>query len=380
MIEVIFLLMVIALIAIFILNVRYDFAYVTLFIASLIQGHKFKIVRKNADIKKALMLSDKGSVIEELLALPAWYPILSLESVNHDLWKELKRNFLKFSALLPSKTELGDIAEQETKIFLEKNSNKMDSADISKLTLKIFTNWIFKDTTFEHDNALTGLTDDMIDKIYSASVEFKKELALKGKGCQLKKQESIDIMVNLLSNNSKFKNLFDDWSKPEHFSTLMQPYIISPMINVADIAVSINENRSIIVNDQKSNTDQMDVFIDYCIQVSHPFPMLERYDPQTNTQIFIDITNFKEANNFQFNYGIGPRACPGRHYAKEFLSRMMNVVLNTEQNVHFNPEENHLYSGRNNDNANLKESLYQLKVLGQMFVDSFYKRVNQKSY
>ena len=81
-------------------------------------------------------------------------------------------------------------------------------------------------------------------------------------------------MVHLMNNNSKFKSTFPEWKKPEYYSALMQPFIISPMINVSDIAVSVQNNLPVY---EHMNKD-INLFIDHCIQISHPFPMLERYD------------------------------------------------------------------------------------------------------
>jgi len=145
------------------------------------QGQNFKMVTKHKEVKDILMLSDKGTVIEELLATPAWRPILSIESVNHNLWHELKKNFLTFAKALPPKSELGNIAHFELQKLLDNNGNKINSKDISKITLKIFTNWIFKDTTFEHDSTMTCLSDDQLERIYQSSIEYRKEIALKGK-------------------------------------------------------------------------------------------------------------------------------------------------------------------------------------------------------
>ncbi len=170
-------------------NMRYDFNYVLLYILTTAQGQKFKMVRKHQEIKEALMLSDKGTVLEELLATPAWRPILSVESVNHNLWHELKTNFLTFAKAVPAKSELGNIAQFELKKFLDNNDNKINSKDISKITLKIFTNWIFKDTTFDHDPAMTCLSDDQLERIYQSSIEYRKEIALKG-NLKIKKRKN----------------------------------------------------------------------------------------------------------------------------------------------------------------------------------------------
>ena len=176
----VFLLLAIVFFVKFIYQFRYDFSYFALYVFTIAQGHRFKIARTHKEIKYAMQFSDKGTVIEEHLASPAWLPILSIESVNHSLWQELKKNFLTFLRELPPKSELGRLAELEVNKFLGANGNRMNSKDITKLTLRIFTDWIFKDTTFEHDASLTGLTEDMIDKIYEASTEYRKEIAIKG--------------------------------------------------------------------------------------------------------------------------------------------------------------------------------------------------------
>lgn len=180
MIFIIFLSALLTFITYFVYQFRYQFDYVTLYVITFLQGTKLKMARTKQEIKETLMLSDKGTVIEELLASPAWLPILSIESVNHSMWHELKTNFITFQKLLPPRSELGNITEYELKKFLENNGNVLNSKDISKLTLKIFTNWIFKDTTFEHDSTLTGLTEDMLERIHQSSVEYRKEIAIKG--------------------------------------------------------------------------------------------------------------------------------------------------------------------------------------------------------
>jgi len=58
-----------------------------------LQGNKFRMAKTLDEIKKTLLLTDKGRGIEELIATPAWLPIISLESVNGSQWIELKRNY-----------------------------------------------------------------------------------------------------------------------------------------------------------------------------------------------------------------------------------------------------------------------------------------------
>lgn len=199
----------------------------------------------------------------------------------------------------------------------------------------------------------------------------------KGKGCMKKKQEAVDIMVTLLSNNSKYKTMFNgDWSRPEHYSAVLQPFIISPMINVPDIAVTANKQRQVY----EKNDRDINLYMDYCIQSAHPFPILERFDAANNTQIYIDLNAMLESEkSFAFNYSIGPRACLGRHLAREFLASFFKPIMDNHE-VDFRPCELHKYSGRNNDNGDFVESIYQLKLFFQLTFLFLRKRFSEKNF
>ena len=241
---------------------------------------------------------------------------------------------------------------------------ELNSKEVSILTLKIFVNWMFN----EVDSFNDVLSEEKLNKIYESSIEYRKQIAFKGVGSRAKKQESVDIIVDLLKKNEKYKNVFSDWCLPEHFSVIMQPFIISPMINVSDIAVSVKQNMSKLA---QFNHDT-DNFIDYAIFAAHPFPVLERFNKKTNTQIFIKITDLGEE---KYNYGYGPRACLGRLYAREFLKEFFQPILQNNKTINFMPESGHLYSGRDNDNGNISESLYQLKTMARIFSRLIFERV-----
>ncbi|XP_065644381.1 uncharacterized protein LOC136075362 [Hydra vulgaris] len=349
----------------FVYNLRYKFLSFQLYLLTRIQGHRFKLAKTPEEIKEALMLTDKGRGIEELIATPAFDPILSLESVNGEKWVELKKNFLILQRFLPTIQQLGIVAKYEMTKKINKNkSSEFNSKDVSILTLKIFVNWMFN----EVDSFNNILCEEKLNKIYKSSIEFRKQIAFKGVGSKAKKQESIDIIVELLKSSQKYKNVFHDWSQPEYFSVVMQPFIISPMINISDIAVSVKQNMHKI---EKFNFD-IDSFIDHAIFKAHPFPILERYNRKTQTHIFFKIEDLKEE---KYNYGYGPRACLGRLYAREFLKNFFEPIIQNKQTIKFMPEKGHLYSGRDNDNGHLKESIYQLKMIAKILCSLFFERV-----
>lgn len=361
-------------------EIRHKFAYFPLYLITMIQGRNFKLAKNYSEIKYALKFKDKGKVIEELFATPAWDPIISLESTNGTVWENLRSNFLKLVPLLPSGEKLGEIASREAKALLD-NQKIIDSEQISKSTFKVFLTWLFCEnhntlgevsieTNFEFINGF--LTQDLLDKIYKGSLEYRKEIAIKGKGDDVIKRETISEIVNILIQ-SKFNSLFD-WSKPENYSVIMQPFIVSPMINISDIAVSLKNS----IKEKSNFTDEME-FIDHCLFNNHPFPILERYDESSNTQYFIDLRKLNEIKDIDgktINFGLGFRSCLGRTYAREFMKGFFTPLL--KENTIFQPEVNHLYSGRDNDNINFTESLYQFKILVGVLFREIKKRILNK--
>jgi hypothetical protein len=354
-------------------QLRHKYAYLPLYLITVIQGKKFKIATDSKEILNTLKLTDKGRSIEELFSCNAFLPILSLESVNGPIWEELKHNFMIFKQFLPGSEILSKIALEESFDLI--NENKViDSKQISISTIKIFLKWIFcqehlslkengNDQTTDFTFINNKLNDDILNSLYLASLEFRKEIAIKGKGDYRLKVESVDIIVKLL-NESKYNKVFD-WKKPIHYSVVMQPFVISPMINMSDIAVSVKEFES----DYNKFQDNLS-YIETCLFKSHPFPILERFDKESNTQIFIDMRTLENATDIKdnkINFGYGIRSCLGRIYARDFLNSFFNTKLRTYEK--FLPKLNHLYSGRDNDNINFKETVYQLTILIKILVN-----------
>lgn len=308
-------------------------------------------------INKVISLKDKGNFIEYFIATPAWEPIISLESVDNDKWDKVKKNFLKFTTCfyLDNKMNLiGDYIENYTNKYLNSN-HIIDSKLISKITVQSFCRFLF--------DIEINLND--LDVLYQASIEWRKEISMKGKGNMNIKLNAINIILNYIKNNNKIYLIFnEDWEKPEYYSIILQPFIISPMINVSDIMVSVQSllSKSIILNNQVINNS----LINRIIYSYHPFPILERFDPLTNTQYFIPLDQLTTFNNYSELYknlvfGTGPRRCSGQLYAYVILTKFIDMYFKNQKK--FNPLLNHKYSGRNNDKFNVGESLYMGKIL-----------------
>lgn len=369
------------------LNIRHNLAILPLYILTFIQGRNLKVSTDIKEIKQFLKGSDKGFLIEELFACPAWSPILSIESVNGKMWETLKNNILNFKEHIPSIYKLGLIAKKEADELLIKKEI-IDSKLISKKTLKIFLKWLFcenhlttntnkennndKQKTYENtfvnndfDFINQFISEDFLERMYLNGLQWRMELALKKKGNPIKKVDLINTIIEILKK-SKFKNLLD-WEKPENYSIIMQPFIVSPMINFADISVAMKNNL-----DQYDKSEEFLGFLDHCLFVEHPFPIIERYNKDTNTQYIIDQRIMKETFPIEdkkevmktLNFGTGIRSCLGKYFAKELFK---NFFIDLIEKDFFQPHVGHLYSGRSNDKESFSESCYQISLLSGIF-------------
>ena len=92
----------------------------------------------------------------------------------------------------------------------------------------------------------------------------------------------------------------------------------------------------------------------------------------------LKVTDLDQENDTQshfcvFNFGVGIRGCLGRFYAKEFIKGFFEDFI--KDKILFKPNQGHLYSGRDNDNYNLSESVYQIKVLYRVLRDELIRNL-----
>jgi hypothetical protein len=388
-------------------NLRYELVNFPLYVLTKLQGKNFRMVTNLKEFKTNFRGADKGNLIEGLIAMPAWAPILSLESVNGKQWEIVRANIMELFNYIPSKEKLGLIAKNEAKYLLNKKE-EINSKLISKITLKIFLKWLFcennqsinkvvddkssehtnntsrkssgnveikdktrEDPTFENTFTKSDfsfidsfLTEEFLEKMYIGQLCFRRKLAIKGEGNPVDEAFTITSIVDILKK-SKYTNLFE-WEKPECYSILMQPFIISPMINIADIACSLKNEKQNYKGDK-----EFDSYLENCLFLEHPFPLLERYIKETNTQWFantrtMDFCDKKDAA--KINFGIGMRSCLGRIYARELLRNLFEDMINED---FFKPDVEHQYSGKSNDNPDFSVSVYQMKILVKLLVSEF---------
>ena len=320
-----------------------------------IKNIKYITILNINEIKKILQLKTKGKFIEYYVATPAWKPIISLESCDNEEWINVKNNFIFFISQLKEDNQLlYQNIDKNLQIYIKENKI-IDSCIISKIVCLGFCEFLFNYILSEYE----------LEILYQSSLEWRKEIALKGKGNYSTKLNALNIILKLIKKTEKIHNIFKDkWVNPEYYSVIMQPFIISPMINIPDIMV----NYQVLINKKKIQINEKitQYLIDKIIYSYHPFPILERYDVINNTQYFIPLDSLINYENYDNNtrmlsFGYGPRKCVGSQYTYKIMEILLfqyqkNMCL-------FDPIKNHKYSGRINDKFNLYESLYMLYEL-----------------
>ena len=124
--------------------------------------------------------------------------------------------------------------------------------------------------------------------------------------------------------------------------------------------------------------------IEACIRVVHPFPLLERFidhdisldrskiDIKANTQVEIFLSDLSSSDYNWPIFGCGDRVCAGKHLAIPFLKVLQSKLTSLSQ---FQPQINHRYSGRNNDNNfSFLEMLYFFRRIGEVLCQSLIAR------
>ena len=192
-------------------------------------------------ISKILSLNTKGKFIEHNIGIPAWYPVISLESSDNDDWEKVKKNFLLFVSEVNINSNINKFEEiiinQTTKIIL--TNITIDSVQISKIVVNSFCILILN----------KELNEIELELFYQGSVEWRKQIAMKGLANIEIKYKCIEQLIKLIKSNKNIYDIFGEkWLDPFYYSVIMQPFIISPMINVPDIMV----NYSILLKKKKN--------------------------------------------------------------------------------------------------------------------------------
>ncbi|OQR87134.1 hypothetical protein THRCLA_10493 [Thraustotheca clavata] len=308
----------------------------------------------------------KGIFLERILSEPAWLPVISLESIDDPLWTSMKKNLTILMKALPSSMDLEKITKEIALNHL-KSCHVFDSNSVVYITIAAFYKWIFQEPF--PDNA-TFVCD--------ATWEWRKELAIKGKANVELKKRVVQWVIKEIEATPWLYVLFGDkWCEPEYYSLMLQPFFLSPGINVSDVAVTIKA----LCNRQKDKEYDVVDMITKALDMAHPFVILERFLKNglpedgiaPGTHVFIPMDMMTSDNTIRF--GGGSRKCPGQQQAMAIMTGLFQPeILNSTK---FQPHQGHLYSGRDQDGKEtLPELLYQVYVIVTVFWTAIWQKIS----
>ncbi|KAI9911848.1 hypothetical protein PsorP6_009042 [Peronosclerospora sorghi] len=293
-----------------------------------------------------------------MLSLPRWSPLISLESISGAQWHRMKANFSILTQVLQPISHLSTIFQSRSRELLE-SETVIDALKLNKLAVACFYEWVFE-RPFE---------DEKFSVVCQATWEWRKQLALKGYADKKVTRQTVLWCLDEIRRTPKLYDLFrNKWVEPEFYSLILQPFVISPAINLTDVAVALKE-WVLVTPTNESITSEI---IRQCICIAHPFPIVERYFPNGNAKIGIgpnthilipldEMAGDAFAAGVDLSFGAGPRACVGRHMAMKAMTGLFTDEF--VRSNKFQPKLNHKYSGRHNDGKEtVMETLHQVLV------------------
>lgn len=350
--------------------------------------------------------SKKGNFLESLVATPAWHPIYSIESMDGERWEQLSADFKRLLHRLEWRERLGPITRAEITAKVNHIARDpaaiLDSEAISRLVVRILYALLF-------DHSMSGEDETLF---YRASLEWRKEIAVKGRADSRVKSEFWERLTVLVAASRFRDGLASYAADPARWLSLFaQPFLISPQINIGDIFAAIfhylnadarklSEAREWARQNDRARLDGITL---EAIRLRHPFPILERelerelrvggkyYAP--GTQFFILLDRFRQDPVFNperwlksaaenpyaaIPFAAGPRMCIGKPIAMELMADLLRALLVDFPEGAVQPGRGHLLSGRGNDRAGTpKESRYQAGVFSRVLWRSY--RIGRKS-
>ncbi len=340
---------------------------------------------------EVLAASDtKGTFLEHLFATPSWSPIYSIESVDGELWQQLARDFKTVMSQTSWRERLTPITQRYLADSARKVDATVDAEEIARLTLRVLYEVLFEHSISPADEIL----------FYQASLEWRKEIAIKGRARPEIKQAFWTRLSQIVSASSFKAGLQTYAADPARWLSLFaQPFLISPQINVGDILVAtfqfLRADPELLARTrewaQNGDKSRLGGVIQEAIRLKHPFPILERELKKdtifqgksyaAHTQFFILVDQFEQDPKFDperwlapasqnpysaMTFTAGPRMCVGKPIAMELLIELLKSFLTQFPLEKIHPEIGHLYSGRDNDGkTTTRETMYQLRVFAR---------------
>jgi hypothetical protein len=319
----------------------------------------FKLI-KNPEVAKEVMhsASSKGRIgLESNIVAAAWRPALSLESLDGEEWRSMRNDFDDLIKIMfPSPTKASElmkaITARKAKELVDAGGI-IDAQEVAFVTASSFLELVF------------GKQWEAEDQIFiNSSWEWRKEIACRGRGDPNAKQAAVDRIILLLRGSPFLWSIHGEkWTEPERYSLILQPFLISPIINLGDIMCGVEIMRPQHGQDSLEAT----------MHKMHPFPLWERYvDKDILSENGSQVLVKRGTHTIIFPsdvcpvvsiFGAGERKCAGIFLARPLMEEMATTFLSVPPD-RFRPTQGHRFSGRHQDsNMSLVELGYLVKTV-----------------
>ena len=203
-----------------------------------------------------------------------------------------------------------------------------------------------------------------------AAAEWRAEIAVRRRGDPALKAAAVAYVLGRLRRSRLWSVFEDGWAEPERYSLILQPFLVSPIINVQDVLCAAHLHPAAAAG-AGAAAAPADV-LDAALRAAHPFPILERWVDadvivggrvrvRAGTQCIIFTADLRGSTAWPV-FGAGPRVCAGAHLARALL-RAFLAELPAAPGGYF-PLHGHRHSGRHNDGvANVQEAVYFCKTV-----------------
>ncbi|KAF0693491.1 Aste57867_15560 [Aphanomyces stellatus] len=278
-------------------------------------GYTNIVWTRDPDVAKRVIMASKRKPIEVERSLQRWAPLMAMEMEDAPMRDAMHANLNKIIRTLAPLPKLYDVFQ--TKAVACLSAGRVITADVSvEIIVASFYEWLFERPFNLNDLPI----------LQDGTMAFRLALSLQKLDQTVVNQRHavVSWFLREVQSCDKLYSLFqDDWVKPEIYSLVIQPFFVTPAINVVQIGLGVcNIWRSGLSSSSISDKNQSTAWaIEQAIDKEHPFPSIERYMEHglpecgiaKDTLVFIDMS--KMQMNETLRFGVGPRRCPGRAMA-----------------------------------------------------------------
>jgi len=315
--------------------------------------------------KKIIGEKRKGQSLEYLIASPVWFPLINVESVDGPVWKRLRQLVLQILKVTKFKTQIPEIIHRQVCEFSQ--DTRVTNEFLTRLNINVIWELLFKTRPSEQIVIdMAHLVEHMRGSIAMKIKKMDDEGALK--------YQCMRYILNATKNIPELQAIADEAEYEIEFCcAVLQPFFVSPGINIADIFIPLlqNASKSPCLCRCLEDVGMAKNLIAETIFIKHPFPILERdlsknIGPfKKNSHVFVmnldgraegteycpkrwEDSKFYRGNFWKL-FGSGPRNCVGAQLALVWLPELIHALHAQFGLKNLVPWEGHRHSGRHND-------------------------------